>query len=385
MFAPFGGSQWHSGLLGMLKVGFNGWFLERPETGTGQYSRKILDALTTRAEVKVLALGGRQLPAGKALLNIYKVWFENALFPLFCLREHVDVAFVPYMGPPLFSPKPLVVTVHDLIPFLFPEYAYSPLVKLYNFLVKAAIPKACLILADSAHTRKDVIGFFKVSPEKVRVVYPGIGEEFKPVKDEARLRAVRERYGLSGRFFLYLGGFDRRKNIGLLLDAYQILRNKLGNQAPVLVIAGKAPTRESPALLNPLKMVRERGLEDGVKFTGWVADEDKPSLYSMAEAFLFPSLYEGFGFPPLEAMACGCPVLASRSSSLPEVLGEAALLLDPNRPEDWAEGMEMVIKELDLAQSLQEKGVERAKIFTWESAARNVFSILEEAARRGSP
>jgi glycosyltransferase involved in cell wall biosynthesis len=132
-------------------------------------------------------------------------------------------------------------------------------------------------------------------------------------------------------------------------------------------------------------MVRERGLEDGVKFTGWVADEDKPSLYSMAEAFLFPSLYEGFGFPPLEAMACGCPVLASRSSSLPEVLGEAALLLDPNRPEDWAEGMEMVIKELDLAQSLREKGVERAKIFTWESAARNVLSILEEAARCGSP
>ena len=369
----------------MLKVGFNGWFLERLETGTGQYSRKILDALATKAEVKVFAPEGQRLPISKALLNFYKVWFENVLFPLFCLREHVDVAFVPYMGPPLASPKPLVVTVHDLIPFLFPEYAYSSLVKLYNFLVKAAIPKACLILADSAHTRKDVIGFFKVSPEKVRVVYPGIGEEFKPVRDKARLKAVREKYGLSGSFFLYLGGFDRRKNLGLLLNAYQILRNRLGNQTPILVIAGKIPTHESPALLNPLKIVQERGLEDCVKFTGWIADEDKPPIYSMAKAFLFPSLYEGFGFPPLEAMACGCPVLASCSSSLPEVLGEAALLLDPNCPEDWAEEMERVLKEPDFAQSLREKGVERAKVFSWESAARKVLSILEEAARRGNP
>jgi len=369
----------------MLKVGFNGWFLERPETGTGQYSRKILEALAARAEVKVLALEGRWLPAGKALLNFYKVWFENILFPLFCLWEHVDVAFVPYMGPPLSSPKPLVVTVHDLIPFLFPEYAYSPLVKLYNLLIKVAIPRARLILADSASTRKDVIGFFKVSPEKVRVVYPGIGEEFRPVRDEAALKAVRERYRLSVNFFLYLGGFDRRKNLGLLLDAYQILRDRLRNQTPALVIAGKVPTRESPALLNPLKMVRERGLESAVEFTGWIAEEDKPALYSQAEAFLFPSLYEGFGFPPLEAMACGCPVLASRSSSLPEVLGEAAILLDPSSPEDWAEGMERVVKEPGLAQSLRERGVERARVFTWEAAARSVLSTLEEAAEHGNP
>ncbi len=369
----------------MLKVGFNGWFLGRPETGTGQYSRKILDALAARAEVKVLAPESLRFSRAKALLNFYKVWFENVLFPLFCLRKDVDVAFVPYMGPPLFSPKPLVVTIHDLIPFLFPEYAYSPLVKLYNALIKAAIPKARLILADSASTRNDIISFFKVSPEKVRVVYPGIGEEFKPVMDEAKLKAVREKYELSGRFFLYLGGFDRRKNLGLLLDAYRLLRERLGGQTPVLVIAGKVPTHESPALLNPLKMVRERGLEECVEFTGWIAEEDKSSLYSTAEAFLFPSLYEGFGFPPLEAMACGCPVLASRASSLPEVLGEAALLLDPNRPEDWVKGMERVIKEPDLAQSLRERGVERARAFTWEAAACSVLSILEEAARRGNP
>ncbi len=369
-------------MAAMLRVGINGWFLERPETGSGQYVRKLVEALAGRAELMILTPALRRLP--KALVNLYKVWFENVLFPLYCLRERVDVAFVPYMGPPLRIPKPLVVTVHDLIPFLFPEYAYSLPVRLYNALVKKAIPGARFILADSACTRGDILGHLRVRPEMVRVVYPGIGDEFRPVEDKAWARRVAEKYGIEGRFFLYLGGFDRRKNLGLLLEAYRLLRERLSGEAPALVVAGKVPARESPVIINPVKRALEKELEGRVHFPGWVAEEDKPALYSLADAFLFPSLYEGFGFPPLEAMACGCPVLASSSSSLPEVLGDGALLLSPREPEEWALGMERLLREPELAQSLSERGMKRAREFSWERTAREVLSILEEA-KSGSP
>lgn len=368
----------------MIKVGFNGWFLERLETGSGQYSFKILEALAGKADLKVLAPKIRVLPGNRSFLNLYKVWFENVLFPLFCLKEQVDVAFVPYMGPPLFSPMPLVVTVHDIIPFLFPEYAYSPLVKLYNALVKRAVPKARFILADSASTLSDVLSCFRVSKDKVKVVYPGIGGEFRPVEDRGWVKEVLEKYNVKGRFFLYLGGFDRRKNLGLLLEAYRLFRERFTGEAPALVVAGKVSSRESPALLNPLKIAAEKGVEGYVRFIGWVAEGDKPALYSAAEAFLFPSLYEGFGFPPLEAMACGCPVLASSSSSLPEVLDGGALLLNPHDPKEWAAGMERILAEPDLVQALREKGLKRSKEFSWEATALKVVSILEEAAGRGS-
>jgi len=367
----------------MIKVGFNGWFLERPETGSGQYSRKILEALAGKVEFKVLAPKIRRSSVDKSLLNFYKVWFENVLFPLFCLREQVNVAFVPYMGPPLFSPVPLVVTVHDLIPFLFPEYAYSPLVKLYNALVEKAVPRARFILADSVSTMRDVLNYLRVSKDKVKVVYPGVGGEFGPVEEKFRMEVL-EKYGLKGRFFLYLGGFDRRKNIGLLLEAYKLFKEKFADEAPALVIAGKLPNRESPALINPLKIALEKGIEAHVRFIGWVTEEDKPALYSAAEAFLFPSLYEGFGFPPLEAMACGCPVLASSSSSLPEVLNDGALLLDPHNPEEWAAGMTKVLVEPALVQTLRERGLRRAREFSWETTALKVISILEEVAGYGN-
>ncbi len=367
----------------MLRVGINGWFLERPETGSGQYIRKLLEALAERVEAKVLIPNLRRLPG--PLVNLYKVWFENFLFPYYCLKEQVDVAFVPYMGPPLFSPKPTVVTVHDLIPFLFPEYAYSLWVKLYNALVRAAVHRACIVLADSAHTKGDVLSHLKVNPEKVKVVYPGIGNEFRPVDDRTIARKVAENYGIKGRFFLYLGGFDRRKNLRVLLEAYRLLREKAGGDVPVLVIAGKIPFRESPALLNPVRIVTEKGLEGHVHFTGWVAEEDKPALYSLAEAFLFPSLYEGFGFPPLEAMACGCPVLASSSSSLPEILKDGAMLLNPHDPGEWVSGMENLLRDPELAQTLRVRGLKRAKEFSWNSTAFQVLNILEEAVECGRP
>jgi len=368
----------------VLRIAFNAWFLNKEETGTGQYSTRVLDAFrrleagaqSLASLLHVISPSHKPSPIGRLGRNLSKGWFEQALFPLECRKAGADIAFVPYFAPPLFSPAPVVVTIHDLIPLIFPEYAYSPLVKLYNRLVSAAARKAALIVADSHSTRNDVIRILNVPPSRIQVIYPGVDESLGPVEDEGTLQATRKRYNLPEEFLLYLGGFDHRKNIGVLLEAYAILWKRLGGRAPKLVLAGKLPARETPALLNPRRLVEECDLGDRVHFTGWVAEEDKPALYSLALAFLYPSLYEGFGLPPLEAMACGCPVLASEASSLPEVIGDGALLIDPHQPEAWADKMEMVILNRDLAAELRERGIRRVKAFSWLKTARELWKAF---------
>lgn len=361
----------------MPVVAFNGWFLNRPETGTGQYASCLLEALSELEAVRFEVVMPPDSPfRGRLERNLGKVWFEQVRFPARCRALKADVAFVPYFAPPLISPVPVTTTIHDLIPFLFPEYAYSPLVRIYNRLIAASARKARFIVTDSHSSREDVIRILKVPPGKVKVVYPGVGEAFRPVANPATLEAVRKRYGLPERFFLYLGGFDRRKNLGVLLEACAILQEHLGWQGPDLVVAGKLPQRESPALVDPRPLVEKYGLGERVRFIGWVEEGDKPALYNLALAFLYPSRYEGFGLPPLEAMACGCPVLASSASSLPEVIGDAGLLIDPAQPEAWAYAMEKVLLEPELAAALRAKGPVQASKFSWERTAQEVLDLL---------
>ncbi len=364
-----------------MRIAFNGWFLRYPHTGTGQYSRRMLEGLQRSPGIRVLLVEPpARLPRRGILLNLLKVWFEQVGFPLACLRPGADVAFVPYFAPPLVGPVPVAVTVHDLIPLLFPEYAYSAWVRLYNRLVSAAVRKAALILTDSRASAADVKRVLGVNGSRIAVVYPGVDESLRRVRDRALLGGVRGRYRLPERFFLYLGGFDRRKNIPLLLDAYARLQRKLGEQAPALVMAGKIPARESPALLDPRPLLERMDLGKRVLLTGPVDEADKPAFYTLALAFVYPSLYEGFGLPPLEAMACGCPVLASDASSLPEVVGDAGLLLPPDDPEAWAEAMARVSLTPEFALDLARRGPSRAALFSWDRAVGAFLDALRGLA-----
>jgi len=269
-----------------------------------------------------------------------------------------------------------VVTVHDLIPLLLPAYRGSLLVRLYTRLVAAAARKAEAIITVSQASARDIVRYLHVPPERVHVTYEAAGEAFQPVEDETLLAAIRQKYALPERYFLYLGGFDQRKNLSVLLRAFALLVNR--QPLARLVIAGKLPGRDSSMFPDPRRLAMESEVEESVTFTGWVAEEDKPALLSGATAFVFPSLYEGFGLPPLEAMACGAPVIASNRSSLPEVVGEGGILVEPTDVEALAEAMEMLLVDDALRAELRQRALAQAAKFSWKQTALETLAVYRK-------
>ena len=280
-----------------------------------------------------------------------------------------DVLFVPAHVLPLIHPRRSVVTIHDLGYLYYPS-AHRRLDRYYLRLSTAYNARsAAHIIADSEATKRDIIQYLNISPAKISVVYPAPGPEFQPVTDEGQLDAVKGRYGIEGDYILHLGTLQPRKNIARLITAYAKLREE-GKIQVRLVLAGKKGWLTQEAL-GPLEK-----LKDGIVLTGFLSQDDLPALLSGATAFVMPSLFEGFGLPVLEAMSCGTPVMAANSSSLPEVTGEAAVLVDPLSIDSIAEGIRSVVEDKDLQAQLREKGLAQARRFTWQEAARKTLDIL---------
>jgi len=354
-----------------MRIGVNGFFLGRPTTGSGQYTRNLLEALAKVDPTNEYLL----FSPGPAppISNLAKLWFEQVSFPRAC--RGLDLAHVPYFASPLFPTVPTVVTVHDLIPLILPAYRGSLLVRLYTRLVAAAARKAEAIITVSQASKRDIVRCLHIPPKRIHVTYEAAGEAFQPVEDEARLAAIRQKYALPDCYLLYLGGFDQRKNLSALLKAFVLLVNK---QPTWLVVAGRLPERDSPLFPDPCRLVRELGLEEGVIFTGWVPEEDKPVLLSGATAFVFPSLYEGFGLPAAEALACGTPVIASNRSSLPEVVGEGGILVEPTDAEALAEAMEVLLVDDTLRAELRQKALAQAAKFSWKQTALETLVVYQK-------
>jgi glycosyltransferase involved in cell wall biosynthesis len=378
-----------------MRIGINGLFLQYPSTGTGQYLTHLLRTLPAAGgghDYQLFAPPGAPTGFGPGILarawrarlpgRADKVWQEQAGFPRFCRREEVAVAHVPHFAAPLWSPCPVVVTIHDLTTFIFPEYAESLAARGYNALVAAGARRAAVILADSEHTRGDVVKRLGVSKERVQVVYLAAESRFAPVRDATALAEMRHSLGLPERYLYYIGGLNRHKNLGGLLEAYKSLASRLPD-APELVIAGRAQS-DNPRVFPDLPArARELGLADRVRFLGHVAEEDKHLLYAAAELFVFPSLYEGFGLPPLEAMACGTPVVCSAAASLPEVVGTGdigGLLVDASDPGALAGAMQAVLTSPDLQARLRAAGPMQAARFSWERTAAETMKAYERAA-----
>jgi glycosyltransferase involved in cell wall biosynthesis len=276
---------------------------------------------------------------------------------------------VPAHVLPIAFPGAAVVTVHDLGYRVFPE-AHPTLSRLYlDWGTRWNALRARTVIADSEATRRDLVAHYRVNPAKIVVAHPGYDQSLRPVRDAEVLSAVRVRYGIEGDYFLTVGTLQPRKNLVRLIDAYAALP---ADSRPQLVLAGKRGWLAEPILA--------RAEEPGVVLPGFVAEEDKAALLSGASAFLFPSLYEGFGFPVLEAMACGTPVVAGNTSSLPEVAGEAALLLDPLDTAAWTDGMRRVWREPALRAELIARGSEQVKRFSWHRCAEAVLAAIEGAA-----
>jgi glycosyltransferase involved in cell wall biosynthesis len=310
--------------------------------------------------------------------NLGKLWFEQVAFPRACRRLGVDLAHVPYFASPLSPPVPTVVTVHDLIPMVLPLYRGGPLVRLYTSLVAAAAARARLILADSQASRQDILDHLPVPASRVQVVYLAPAPQYRPVDDASLLDAVRRKYALPESFVLWLAGFDVRKNARALLHAYTWVHSALGDDYP-LVMAGGLPAKDTPFFPDPRRLAAALALAGAIRFPGWIDEADKPALYSAATVFAFPSHYEGFGLPILEAMACGTPVVTSNTTSLPELAGTAAFQVDPDDPRRLSAALIALCTQEELRQEMRQKGLAQAARFTWEKTAGETLAAYRRA------
>ena len=375
-----------------MRIGFNGWFLDQPYVGSGQYAHHLWRGLAAREDLTCLTFGpthGDVVVRLRRWGPLAKVWYEQVDVPR-AARGLVDLLHYPYFASPLVKTCPTIVTIHDLIPLLFPEYSASPAMKLYNALIALAARRADAIIAVSEQTRKDIIKHLRIPGERIYVTYEAVGEAFHP-QDDIVVEVVKRKYGL-GDYVFYIGGLNRHKNVQTLLAAFARLRRQLSRPYQ-LVIAGRAHSHNARVFPDPRPMASSLGLTwaEGkdtqsvdVRFLGFVPEEDKPALYAGAAVFVYPSLYEGFGFCPLEAMATGVPVISSRAASLAEIVGDGGLLVEPTDAEAMATAMLMVLKDTDLARSLRESGLRQAARFSWARTVDQTIAVYRRVLRATS-
>jgi glycosyltransferase involved in cell wall biosynthesis len=305
---------------------------------------------------------------------------EQINLPRDLRRERADLFHSPhYVFSPL-TPCKSVVTIHDCIHLRFPQYLPNRLGYAYaRSFLWLATHRSDRIVTVSEASKRDILEYFNVPPQKIDVIYNGIDDRFATPPPEEDVVRVRERYQLDGPFILYAGNIKPHKNIGRLIEAFHILRASGPEFEQVKLVVIGDEIAKYGALRHAVHRYK---LHKHVRFFGFVPARTLVILYRLAAVFVFPSLYEGFGLPPLEAMASGTPVITSNVSSLPEVVGDAAVLIDPLQPEAIADAMRRVLSDSDLRADLSRRGLERARQFSWERSVRRVREIYDEVLSR---
>ncbi len=399
-----------------MNIGINASFLRKPGTGIGQvttnFVRKLVEihdsrftihgkpefylyceeapkldfALPENFHVRVF------LPPWKRDDLIRKILWEKFLLPKRARADGCEVFWSLYQTPTQFkgpgsrvqgSGIRHVMLVHDLIPKIFPEYLGNSRKRMYWKLTEEGIRSADAILAVSGHTKDDLTDLLGIPVEKVAIAYPGLPPIFERETSEDEVSRVLAKYGLERDGYIYHGGgLEVRKNAETLLTAYAALCAEsheprvTSHEAPTLVISGKAFPESNPLATPVETIIRKLGLADRVRLLGFVPDADLPALYRGARVFVYPSKYEGFGLPVIEAMSQGTPVISSDAASLPEIAGDAAYFVDPDDRDSLAEAMRKVTFDGMLRQELSEKGKLRAKKFTYDGMVEKFISTL---------
>jgi len=392
-----------------MRIAINGMFWDQPNVGSGQYLHGLLSALRRdAAEHEYILLLPAYLNEQRRTMNdeldharssfivqhssfvrtpfdgrnenLAKLWFEQIGVPRVAARLRADVLHVPYFAPPLLSPIPVVATVLDIIPLLLPEYRGDVAVRAYMHLVARAARRARQVIAISDDSRADIIARLGCAPEHVTTTPLAAGAQYRPLDRALAAAEVAERYGMRGPFVYYVGGLDARKNVPTLLCAWARLRHA-GGPIAQLAIAGRALGSDTRLFPNLNRMIAELGIQDSVARID-VPLVDNPLLYNAATAFAFPSRYEGFGLPPLEAMACGTPVVVSNASSMPEVVGDAALVVPPDDVLGWAAALWRLLADAALREELRQRGFARAAQFSYACTARATVDVYARALKR---
>jgi glycosyltransferase involved in cell wall biosynthesis len=345
-----------------LHVVVDGTALAAPHAGIGTYTREILAVLAGRARFTVYGAGHREIP-GPRFLGRHFVW------PSRIRRQAPDVFFGPMGQLPLGGIGcPSVLTIHDLAIYIRPQWFPPGQPLSTRLVVPRSIERATSLIAVSRNTARDLASLFDRQLNEITVIHEGVSPAFHPLPVE-QLPAFRRRFELPERFILFVGSIEPRKNLTTLLRAWAALPDR-----PDLVIAGAWGWKYEPIQ----EQIEQLGT--GVRLLGPVAPADLPGLYNVATVLAHPAHYEGFGLTPLESMACGTPVVCSNAASLPEVVGDAALLVDPADVEGWTAALERVLHDPGVASDFRRKGVVRAAEFTWEKAGARTWRVLERTA-----
>jgi glycosyltransferase involved in cell wall biosynthesis len=377
--------------LSAMKIAFDLRRIANP--GVGRYMKCLAEAVMARAPeheyllifppeapdaMETIALPDRRVEKVCSSSRYYSVQ-EQVELPRLLRRHQADLLHSPHFNIPLARPCPTVVTIHDVIYLACKHDLPSRLGRLYyHAMMAASVRRADRVITVSEFSKSEIVRYLKADPLKIDVIHSGVDPQFQPVIDRTQIEAVLSRYRIDEDYILYTGIYKPRKNHAGLLRAFgEFLRS--GAKAK-LVIAGPIAQREAEADLRQL--AHELGIAGKVVFTGFVPDSDLPSLYSAARVYACPSLYEGFGFTVLEAMACGVPVVCSAATSLPEIAGDAALYADAQNPQEFAAAMRRAFQESGLRRELIERGLNNVRRFSWQSAAHATLSVYQSAAGR---
>ncbi len=359
--------------------------------GWGIYSYQLLRALLTidkentyhcfynifrkgRNDLVLRVNGSKQKnliwPIPGRIMNL--LWEQWRLLAAERFFGRIDVLHVPYEFLPKVTSARTVVTVHDVTFLKHPEYLEPGFVELFTKRIHYVAENADRIIADSENTKRELVAYTDVPEERVVVIHAGVDECFKPTEDTAEIKNVSKRYGISNPYVLFVGAADEDKNLVRLAKAFARVREEQPDLQ--LALAGNVGWAFN-CLMEQLKSLN---IAEGVVLTGFVSDRDLPLLYAGAAVLAIPSIHEGFGLPALESMACGTPVLCSDAASLPEVVGNAGVLVDPYSVEEIASGLNELLLNTDLRAECIKKGLERAKSFSWKSAASQVLNVYRE-------
>ncbi|MFA6493377.1 MAG: glycosyltransferase family 1 protein [Patescibacteria group bacterium] len=326
-----------------------------------------------------LASTGKQKNVTYKIIPMPARWYEFLTatnFPVTSLiKDKIDVFFAPYAsGIPKKGFKKNVFTCHDLVFLRFPEHRGKGLSNYYLKRHKIAIENSKKIIVPSRATKNDLKEFLGVSYKEITVIYEAADEHFRPLKNDNQILNIISRYfDPKIKYILSVGTLEPRKNLIKLVEAYLLLPHSIQNEYHLVLTGGKGWNNE---LLN--KTIVNLNLKDKVIFPGFVSDEDLPYIYSKASIFVYPSLYEGFGLPPLEALACGTPVVVANNSSLPEVVGSSAVLIDATKEEEISRAIKEILSKEKLREKLKKLGIAQAKKFSWKVSAQETLKVFEE-------
>ena len=367
-----------------MHIAFDGTTLRPGRTGVGYYTEHLLRHLAAEVDDQVTVVSNQPIETTRPLDRTVRtvvngswaprlVWMQTHA-PRVLRRIRADVVHFTNGMVPIAMPVPTVVTIHDMSLTLYPSFHPLRRVLLNRPLMNLAARRADAIITVSDAARRDIVRLYGVETSRVHVVHEAAAPSFRLIHDRGELMRVRRRYGLADRFILYVGTIEPRKNLPKLLEAFA-RRRVVGDLPHQLVCAGPYGwlSRDVEAQIDRLRV------RDAVKFTGYVPFDDLPAIYNLAEMFVFPSVYEGFGLPVVEAMACGTPVVTGPVAALDEVAGDAAARFSPLDVEALGDGLVTLAGDRDRRMHLARRGLERARTFSWQRAACETLKVYRLA------